>query len=192
MDSSAVEMASARYRKAERSLEALNAATNFADAEEAWTDFLLAASAIYSKLEQGAKGHCKADPWFGEIKHARKTDPLLRYLHFARTADYHGIERVTEKNAGQTALGMTPAFNERHPITIGHVNGPGELPTEPMTDAWIMGAHLTLVRAVNYGAYADPPETHLGTKIDHRYPKEVGEAVMPYLGLMIEAAAGFV
>ena len=194
MSPSAVEMASARYRKAERSLEALNASTNFADAEEAWTDFLLAVSAIYSKLEQGAKGHPKAEPWFGKVKHERKTDPLLRYLHFARNADYHGLKRVTQKNPGQTALGFEPGFNERQPLKIARVAAPGELPIEPMMDAWVMGPHLTLIRAVDtlHGDYADPPQTHLGNKIDHRYPLEAGAAAMPYLGSVLEAAAEFV
>ena len=194
MDHNAVEMASARYRKAERSLEALSAATNFADAEEAWTDFLMAVSAFYSKLEQGAKNNSRADPWFGAVKRARRKDPLLRYLQFSRNADYHGIKRVTQKNPGQTALGFEPGFNERHPLKLAKVSGPGAMPEGAMIGAWVMGPHLSLVRAVNtkHGGYADPPNTHLGESIDHRYPQEIGAAVMPYLSLMLEKAATFV
>jgi hypothetical protein len=52
MDAIAVEQAKGRLRRAEKAIQALEAADSFEAAEEAWTDFLLAAGTIYSKLEQ--------------------------------------------------------------------------------------------------------------------------------------------
>ena len=51
---------------------------DFAHAEEAWTDFLLAASTIYTKLEQGAKTSGQSAAWFGRKKKQRRDDPVLR------------------------------------------------------------------------------------------------------------------
>lgn len=68
----AVEQAKQRLLRAERSLRDLTEATTAQDAEDAWIDFLLAAANIYSKLEQGAKGNSKSEPWFGQKK-ARAT-----------------------------------------------------------------------------------------------------------------------
>jgi hypothetical protein len=87
MNPSAVLQAKQRLLKLEKALSALRSATTVEDAEEAWTDFLLAASTIYSKLEQGSKGYAKTEPWFGKKKKERKDDPLLRYLHYARNSD---------------------------------------------------------------------------------------------------------
>jgi hypothetical protein len=55
MDPAAVDQAKVRLQKAEKALQELQVATNYDEAESAWIDFLVAASTIYSKLQQGAK-----------------------------------------------------------------------------------------------------------------------------------------
>lgn len=72
MNPEAIEQAKSRLAKAEKALAELKAASYFDDAESAWSDFLLAASGIYSKLEQGSKGYPKSAPWFGAEKNLRK------------------------------------------------------------------------------------------------------------------------
>src|SRR3977135_1049935 len=97
MDPRSAEQARLRLAKAEKSAETVRAATTLEASEEAWTDYLVAVSAIYSKLEQGAKSDPKSRQWFGGKKKERRGDPLLRYLHAARNSNEHGIERVVEQ-----------------------------------------------------------------------------------------------
>jgi hypothetical protein len=78
MDPQAVDQAKARLRKAKKALDALKKANDFEPAEDAWSDFLLAAAAIYSKLEQGAKSKGASAGWFGRKKKERKDDPFKR------------------------------------------------------------------------------------------------------------------
>jgi hypothetical protein len=68
MDSQAVEQAQSRLRRAKKALEALKTATNYEEAEEAWSDLLLASATIYSKLEQGSKSKGTSAGWFGRKK----------------------------------------------------------------------------------------------------------------------------
>src|SRR2546423_14167375 len=101
MDVTAIELAGERLEWAEEALADLRAAEAFPAAEKAWTAFLSAASAFFSKLEQGAKGNSTSRYWFGTKVKQRKDDAVLRYLKAARNSDEHGIERVTERaNAG--------------------------------------------------------------------------------------------
>jgi hypothetical protein len=55
MDKDAVAQAKHRLLKLEKSLAALRAAENTEDAEEAWTDFLIAASTYLLKITAGRK-----------------------------------------------------------------------------------------------------------------------------------------
>src|SRR5438132_1660188 len=97
MNSDAVSQSIVRLQKAKNAAERLEKAKSYEEAEDAWTDFLLAGSAIYSKLQQGAKSSSKSQAWFGIKKKERKDDELLRYIHHARNSDEHGIEHVTER-----------------------------------------------------------------------------------------------
>ena len=166
----------------------LKAAEYFDDAESAWSDFLLASSGIYSKLEQGAKGYPKSEPWFGIEKNLRKTDPLLRYLHFARNADEHGIERVTDRSLDNLNL----KFNERQPMKMQRLNQETHDPEGEPIDVVVAGPTIKLVRIYDrrFGDSADPPETHLGNAVPFgsSFPDEVGEVAIMYLRAMIERA----
>ncbi len=188
MNPNAIEQAKARLHKAEKSLAELKAAEYFDDAESAWSDFLLAASGIYSKLEQGSKGYPKSDPWFGAEKNLRKTDPLLRYIHFARNADEHGIERVTEQSLDNLNL----RFNERQHVTGQILKENSHEPEGAPFDAVIAGPTLKVVRVYDrrFGDFADPPETHLGVPVrfGHTFPDEIAEVAIRYLRYMIERA----
>lgn len=188
MNPNAIEQAKARLQKAEKALAELRAAEYFDDAESAWSDFLLAASGIYSKLEQGAKGYPKSEPWFGKEKNLRKTDPLLRYIHFARNADEHGIERVTEQSLDNLHL----KFNERQHVKVQAFYENTHEPKGDPLDAVVAGPTLKVVRVYDrrFGDFADPPETHLGAPVHfgHSFPDEVGEVAIRYLRSMIERA----
>jgi hypothetical protein len=94
MNPQAIEHAKMRLAKAEAANVVLQNSESLVETRMAWSDFLLAASGVYSKLEQGAKGHPSSRGWFGRVKRERKDTPLLKYLHHARNSDEHGIEEV--------------------------------------------------------------------------------------------------
>jgi hypothetical protein len=78
MDAQALELAKGKLQRADKALYALKTAMNYEEAEEAWSDFLQAASTIYSKFEQGSKSKGSSAGWFGLKKKERRSDPLLR------------------------------------------------------------------------------------------------------------------
>jgi hypothetical protein len=170
MDSQAVEQAKGRLQRADRALQRLKAATNYDEAEEAWSDFLLSAATIYSKLEQGAKSKGTSSGWFGRKKKERKDDPLLRFLHHARNSDEHGIERVAERGGNQVDIttGEPLKFNERREklLTVRDQHT-GEVKVENMK-ALLYGPSLVMIRVHDrrFGDYCDPPMEHMGKTID--------------------------
>ena len=188
MNRDAIEQAKSRLHKAEKALAELKAAEYFDDAESAWSDFLLASSGIYSKLEQGAKGYPKSEPWFGTEKRLRKIDPLLRYIHFARNADEHGIEFVTDRSLDNLNL----KFNERHSMKARRLDLDTHEPVGDPIEVVVAGPTIKLVRVYDrrFGDFADPPETHLGSVVPFgsSFPDKLGEAAIKYLRSMIERA----
>jgi hypothetical protein len=193
MNKSAVSQAKQRLIKLEKSLAGLRAAGTTEEAEEAWTDFLVAASTIYSKLEQGAKGYRITEPWFGRKKKERKDDQLLRYLHFARNSAEHGIERVTATSPPNWHHDGRPLrFNERVPIKFQVTANPGTgTPSGEILDGIIAGPTLKPVRAHDkrYGDFCDPPTQHMGKEITFSdFVDMIGEAAIPYLTAMIDEA----
>lgn len=168
MDAQAVEQARGRLRRADKALYALKTATGYEEAEEAWSDFLLAASTIYSKLEQGSKSRGSSAGWYGRKKNERKVDPLLRFLHHARNSDEHGIERVAERGGNLRDLGGKPLmFNEyrEHVITDVRDGTTGEIKLQNIK-AILHGPSLVMIRVHDRGIYYDPPTTCMGKTIE--------------------------
>jgi hypothetical protein len=99
MNPRAISAAQAEIARARRAILLLEKPKNFSEAASAWFEFLLAANRIYSKLERGAKGNGRSMAWFGRMKHARKNDELLSYLHHARNAEEHGLEQSIQIGA---------------------------------------------------------------------------------------------
>jgi hypothetical protein len=199
MEPIALEHAQIKLQKAERSLDRLKEADNFKDAEEAWSDFLLAAATIYSKFEQGSKGNNKSQEWYGRKKKERKDDPLLRYLHQARNSDEHGIERVVARGGNKTGFGGHPLkFGERVPVTIKALDKnmqPFNTP-ETTSDGFLDGPSLRLVTVHDrrYGDHCDPPMQHLGKQIEpaDNFVYGVGFLGLTYFkSLVAEAASLF-
>ena len=164
----AIDQAKQRLSKAEKSLNELLGSTDFRQAESAWVDFLISTSSIYSKLEQGAKGYPKSEPWFGRKKNERRSDPLLSYLHHARNSSEHGIAlTVGETPPNMDGLGRSLKFNERTELFKFQAHDPqtGELKAEG--EALFAGPTLKPVRVtdVRFGDVFEPPRSHLGKDI---------------------------
>lgn len=63
MKIAAVKQAAERLDRCRDALGRMETASAFSEFEKPWSDFLLAASGIYSKLEQGGKGLPKSQRW---------------------------------------------------------------------------------------------------------------------------------
>jgi hypothetical protein len=196
MDAHALEQAKAKVRRAEKALYELKVATNYDEAEEAWSDFLLAASTIYSKLAQGSKSKGTSAGWFGRKKKERKDDPLLRFLHHARNSDEHGIERIAERGGNARDLGGKPLmFNEYREHVIEDVRDgvTGEIKMKDIP-AILHGPSLGMVNVRDRGNYYDPPTEHLGKTIALEDNSLIGVAGlgMAYLSNLVADAESLV
>ena len=187
MEHDALVQARQRFARATEALEDLERAASYNEAESAWSDFLLATSTIFSKLEQGAKGQGKSTAWFGRQKRRRKIDPVLQYLHFARNSDEHGIKRVTERHPDSNWQGKPKAFWEREELELEKVDKETGEPTGLKFKAWATGPRLSLVRASDsrFGDYCDPPTLEGELPND---PLAVAKAALPILDeILVEA-----
>ena len=197
MNPKAVEQAKIKLEKAQKAIESLKAAQDYAPAEEAWADFLMAASTLYSKLEQGAKSDGKSLAWFGRKKHDRRKDPLLRYLHYARNSEEHGIDRVVARKPGmESARGIKLGFGQRDPWQLRVLNQETLKPEGPPVKAFQEGQSIKLVRVFDdrFKDHCDPPEEHLGKALNSScvIPTDVGELALAYLKSLVTEAESLV
>jgi hypothetical protein len=192
MDAQAVEQAKGRFQRADKAFDALRTATNYDEAEDAWSDFLLAASTIYTKLEQGSKAKGSSAGWFGRKKKERKDDPLLSFLHHARNSDEHGIERVAERSGNQRDLGGKQLmFNEfrEHVIKDIRDGKTGEIKMENIP-VMLHGPSLGMINVYDRGIHYHPPTEHLGRVIDLEHNSLIGVAALglAYFGELVAEA----
>jgi hypothetical protein len=182
MNQTAVKQANERLVRARdahlRIVESDKSLAPFAVTAAAWTDFLLAASVIYSKLGRGSRGHGTSEAWFGRLKHERKTDQLLSYIHHARNADEHGI--------GATTNPLPHHF--------------GEIKQEPSGTPGLVNVtikiHISLMLMPVYddrfGDMFPVPTTHLGQPVEDPSPAEVSRLALQYLERIVAEAATLV
>jgi hypothetical protein len=181
----------------ERLLKARQAAADLAKVHKdmstfrsAWSDFLIASSAIYSKLEQGAKGTGTSQAWFGRKKHERKTDSLLRYIHHARNADYHGIEDVSRGTWAvdieyDRGTSFEVAGNTDNPHELNFPSYSGKTPPQVVN---VEGPTPLLISVVDSGVRYDPPTEHAGQPITDKSPAGLASLAVNYLQQLIDEA----
>ena len=188
MDKAAVEASSVSLTKAIASAEAMRTAKTFMEYDAAWSDFLSAAHRIFSKLEQGAKVSEKSKTWFGSKKHERKTDPLLAYIHHARNADEHGIERITEVTPGGIGIGTMGATHIKS-LAIGGGRIEAETSGDPLLIA-ITPASVRLIPITDRGGNVyKPPTEHRGIQLEDISPLAIAEPAISYMRNMIGEAS---
>jgi hypothetical protein len=205
MKPDAISQANERLEWAQTAVDDLAAATTFAQTRKAWSHFLTAVSQIYSKLEQGSKGNGSSDGWFGRIKHERKTDDLLSYLHHARDGSEHGLALVL-KESQRTILdyqvGPTSAYavtitfegseNSEPVSNIKHTNlDTGEV-YEPLKTKLEKILVVSTIRDDRYGTTFYPPKNHLGKDIESSSPRKLAELAMPYIRDLVAVATTYV
>ena len=190
MHKKAVEQARERLRRAEAALPDINELQDafvYEKFELAWSNFLLAASTIYSKLEQGAKSDKKSGEWFARIKHERRTDPLLSYIHHARNADEHGLQDFTKRRTPELVPTDSNSTVQRDAdgnmvginFTVGRSSSGIILPSR---------SDLATVYDDRYNDSFDPPTEHLGEPLPDQKPSTIAHLAYDYLRKMVDVA----
>ncbi|MBW9332467.1 hypothetical protein FEE59_02970 [Herbaspirillum sp. RU 5E] len=196
MDKEALRQAWERLHKAKALIPAMSPEKSPAMIESAWIEFLAAAMTIYNKLEKGSKTNGKSEAWFGRMKHERKSDPLLSYLHHARNADEHGIIRIATPHTG--------GFSTQGPgtsITVRSVPGKIDTYTVEARDAngnqiepLRVPPALTLDRVFDdrFKDWTEVPMMHLGKALPNQSPFLFASLGAAYLENLLREAGTYV
>jgi hypothetical protein len=185
MKTSAIQQARARLARAREALAVLESAQAFSVLEDSWSQFLVAADLVFSKLGAGAKGCSLSEPWFGRKLHEQKQDELLQFLYLARNSEEHGIERSLE-NAYRVdirpgvVLHLDATFEANGDVVFRRQDDPKVIVPMPLTGA----AKAVADRS---GRMYGPPVTHRGQQVQPTV-LEIGRLALRYLeGLVLEA-----
>jgi len=198
-DSIAIQHASLRLDKAKAAQERLEIATKREEIVSAWSDLLLAAAGVYSKLEQGSKTSGPGRAWYGRVKAERKADPLLSYVHHARNSDEHGIEEIVEvRKKGTATITFREPFDatklEGVQISVGRDNRGNVVVTSSNEDVATTKMYdrdqveLVTVKDSRFNDTFQPPYEHLGVKIEKQTPKEIGALLVDYIENLLDSA----
>jgi hypothetical protein len=160
--------------------------------EPAWWAFLVAAGGIYVKLEKGAKGHKQSEAWFARVKHLRRKDELLAYIHHARNTEEHGLENSTAPKKSLSGKAFSPGTEVDHDKegTIVGIRAKAGQPFE--VQLILPGIKLLPVTDDRFGDVFQPPTTHLGAALQLGTPLEVAQAGLKYLETLVAEAAALV
>jgi len=159
----------------------------FSVLEENWSQFLVAADLVFSKLGAGAKGCSVSEPWFGRKLHQQKQDQLLNFLYLARNAEEHGIERSVE-NAYKVevvpgvVLHLDATFEPNGDVVFRRQDDPAVIVHMPLTGA----AKAVADRS---GRMHGPPSSHLGQDVQPTV-LEIGRLALAHLESLVREAEG--
>lgn len=199
MKRAAIEKAKDRLASAKERLKDLESSKDYDRSRRHWYDFLLPSNAIFSILEQGAKGVSASEKWFVTKKDQRRTDELLRYLWHARNADEHNIPSVTELDRQKVVLvegdkpvaeiGDMASTDKRGEFRGRYRNLDKEKASlSKITSMRVYPDRAKLIRVTDRGVGYDPPSSHLGSAIDDNGPTAVAKLMVQYVeGLISEA-----
>jgi hypothetical protein len=187
MDARFIKRAAERLESAREALRVMEGSPSWSRFRMAWWDFVLAANAIFSTLQQGAKANGKSSAWYGRVKHMRDNDELLSYLHHARNSEEHGLGSARTfaqliPADKRSKVKMNPETGDIHVTVpsrkgmIGKLIGPGT-GLIPVTDTR-NPQHKTFY----------PPKMHLEKPIADQTPIGVARLALSYLeALLVEA-----
>lgn len=201
MDPRAIEQARARVAKAGVAVRAMESADSMAAYEAAWSDFLAAANTVYTKLEEGSHCDGKSKAWFGRMKHVRRKDELLNYIHHARNSDEHSIEPVARptlagihiEGTGKSTIHIKQIDDDargdpRFEMNIAHHEG--EFPRITFNKVYVK---LLRVRSLQKDWF-EPPTSHLEaplTSSEACRALDVAQKGLAYLEWLVQDGAKY-
>lgn len=158
-----------------------------------FNSFLGSARAITAALQKEGSKKPGFNEWYGEKQKEMKNDELLRFIHEARTEDFHeGKHRLVfatyMEHFSTAAVGKPPAPNAKigigadGPFWIIHEGTPKErrIPIK-------QGGNFSIRISI-----ANPPTTHLGGVLKKNDPLSICQVALDYYGnLVYEAGIKF-
>ena len=97
-------------RRAEAAYQALAAAESFAEAGDAWEDFLIHLRRALNRCDAEAKRQKRPD--YVRLDRRIPASAALAYLWAARNADEHGLEEIAERQEKTLAIGAFGGYRE--------------------------------------------------------------------------------
>jgi hypothetical protein len=198
MQRDAFEKAKDRLTSAKARLKDLEASKDYDSSRRHWYDFLISSNAIFSVLEQGAKGNNSSQSWFGRKKGERRTDPLLSYLHHARNADEHNVPSVTELDRQKVVMveNGKPIAEIRNVVgnkgTFFSLTDEASPNLTKINEMRVYPDRAKLIRVRDRGVDYDAPSAHLGSLISEVSPIAVARLMVQYLEAMIAECETFI
>ncbi len=180
MDIASFGKACAALENAKSKLEQMNVARDLRSLSSLWSEYLTEVQRFYTRMVIA----CKQGPssaWWGSIKSARNSDPLLQYLHQARHADEHGISEITEAEPGSILIdGRDGTLSLRNlSMKDGRLSFEADRPHN--VEVTFEPARLHLIPVYNRGKCYDPPTRHLDKDIADGGPLSVASLAIEYL-----------
>lgn len=157
--------------------EGLRQASRFNDFDRRWRAWLSLAQRIWNKLEGAYHAHPKFVAIRDRHRNLEKTDPLLKYIKFARDTDEHSVREVTEVshalliNPIPGSGGVSLSWTKRGDVRTLDVRSPVEIRQE---------TRVELLPVENRRVKVEPPREHLGTPVVPLTALRVAELAMVY------------
>jgi hypothetical protein len=182
MHKKAIEAARLEFARADEAIQFLGASHDFSEVETHWARFLTAASRVYTKLEQGAKGHPHSAGWYSTKVHQRRTQPLLSYIWHARNADEHTLQDVTQQ-VPATVKHVAPTIADLE--VLARAKAQSKLPMVGLALIEVTPTQVRLLPVKDRGRLYSPP---------HEYPTplQAGINALAALEAMLFEADGLV
>ena len=192
MDPTAIKQAKTRLDRAKEAIATLETKkVTPSEIQTAWSNFLLAANSVYSKLEQGSKTDGKSKAWFGRVKHIRKTDELLLYIHHARNSEEHDLEgSLIAKGIGFIPADSRITFTENDDGSPSNIFIPENMKKgEAIGRMTVPETRLMPVKDDRYNDVFHPPSSHLGKPLADNSLIAIMRLAMQYLDDLVSEAA---
>jgi hypothetical protein len=167
-----------------KSISALGESTDIGASEAHWNEFLNRLERVWYKSTAHFGKSPKWVGWHGPFAMQRNLDPLLRYLTFARGADFHSVEEHVRK------VPPTWGFEPEKPMLVGNIMRdlsvvPSIVQFNRITD---VPAKLELRPVTHCGVTYAVPTTCCGMPIDPGNVVELGKLAIAYYDDFLQQA----
>jgi hypothetical protein len=165
--------------------------------ERSWSNFVDSIEQVWTSFNaEGKKTSPRFQAWVGEIKRLRSSDPLLKYLKFARDKSQHDPVSLQWSSGSVEIRGKHPErvmyFRDIKIYSDGtfDVEVSPDSGTEP--DLLETTGKPSLPDISNRGSVAQAPQEHLGKRVGKMSPNIAAELGLRfYRGLLGQAKQKF-
>jgi hypothetical protein len=156
------------------------------DAERAWLSYLTEIDTVFEKLDRAAS-EGEAARWWEGVRHERRKDPLLRYIHQARNSARHGLVEIATQRPGHFAISGGDIDIDYLHMENGRASGRVySVNPERPAHAVSRAASLQLVDVVDkYKNVHAVPREHLGAPIHFPSPQAVAALGLRYVTALV-------